>query len=191
MMPSDRYHQAKLTFVALDFETADECPESACALGLVTVTRGEIAGMSRWNIRPGIGHEFRFAPLHGIDDAVVADAPDARETARAVALALGPAEFVAAHHARFDARVLESLGQRQGVGFPRRAFVCTARLFRLAFHRSRTDLPTCARHLDIALSHHDPISDAAASARIVLEAARMRVGRRALAGLIATAKVWS
>lgn len=191
MPRSDRYSAATLTFVALDFETADVTPGSACAVGIVSVRRGRIASVVGWKIRPPGNPDFRFTPLHGIGEQDVAAAPDTWRTAGFIGMQLLAAEFVAAHHAKFDARVLDHLSARHGVALPRRPFVCSARLFRLVFPGGKADLPSCARRLDIPLRHHDARSDAVTSARIVMGAARTRLGRRFLSGLVETTRVWT
>ena len=53
---------------------------------------------------------------------------------------------------------------------PAITFVCTVRLARRVWGLGRVDLPTVCRRLGIPLVHHDPRSDAAACARIVVAA---------------------
>lgn len=177
--------------MALDFETADVAPSSACALGLGAVRHGRLVRVCGWRIRPAPGTHFRFTPLHGIGAIDVENAPDVDRTLRRVAAELQGATFVAAHHAPFDARVLAALVERCGIEIPHRRFVCTARLSRLAFAGCAARLPTCARALGIPIRHHDARADAVASARIVLAAAARVRGRRAIAGLVETARLWS
>lgn len=191
MIPSHNYSLPRISFLALDFETANEEARSACALAVAQVDRGLIRSVRRWFVRPPDDVEFRFSDVHGIHREDVAEASDGQSAVTWLASSLTHASFIAAHNARFDARVLSSLTRRLAKVLPQRAFVCSAKLYRLAFGRSRTDLQTCAAELGIPLRHHDPRSDAVACARIVLAAARTKLGRRAIAGLVATARWWS
>jgi DNA polymerase III subunit epsilon len=63
-----------MDFVALDFETANENRDSACALGLVVVENNEIVKKDYWLIRP---KELYFNPfnisIHGITPDDVKD----------------------------------------------------------------------------------------------------------------------
>ena len=54
-----------LTFVAIDFETADHGPDSACAVGLVRVSGTTIVKRKYYLIRP-TRSSFFFTPVHGI-----------------------------------------------------------------------------------------------------------------------------
>ena len=54
-----------LTFVAIDFETADHGPDSACAVGLVRVSGNRIVKRKYYLIRP-TRRSFFFTPVHGI-----------------------------------------------------------------------------------------------------------------------------
>lgn len=75
---------------------------------------------------------------------------------------------VYAHHAAFDRSVLEATARAAGVRFPDRDWRCTVGLAREAFPAPPVHkLPTLARHLGVALRHHDAASDARACAAIV------------------------
>lgn len=62
------------TFVALDFETADYSPDSACALGLVRVENHQIVERTYSLIKPP-RQRFVFTYLHGITWEDVANQP--------------------------------------------------------------------------------------------------------------------
>ena len=53
------------TFTAIDFETANYSRDSACAVGVVVVTRRRIVERKRILIRPP-SREFTFTWLHGL-----------------------------------------------------------------------------------------------------------------------------
>lgn len=94
-------------FVAIDFETADHEPDSACSVALVRVEGGRIVGREHRLIRPP-RRTFHFTYLHGIDWCHVKDAPLFDALWPEVAGILEGAEFLAAHHAVFDERVLRT-----------------------------------------------------------------------------------
>src|SRR5690606_10909281 len=62
-------------FVAIDFETADHYPDSACAVGLVRVEHGRVARRVRQLIRPP-RDIMLFTGIHGIRLEDVEDKPD-------------------------------------------------------------------------------------------------------------------
>jgi DNA polymerase-3 subunit epsilon len=53
------------TFAAIDFETANHSPDSACAVGLVVVTGDRIVHREHHLIRPP-DRAFVFTWLHGL-----------------------------------------------------------------------------------------------------------------------------
>ncbi|MCR9292760.1 MAG: exonuclease domain-containing protein, partial [bacterium] len=65
-----------MDFVAIDFETASAQPNSACQLGMVRVSNGQIRDEYCWLIRPP---RLYFSPrniaIHGIRPQQVSQAP--------------------------------------------------------------------------------------------------------------------
>jgi DNA polymerase-3 subunit epsilon len=155
--------------VALDFETADREPDSACAVAVVVVECGEIVERFHSLIRPP-RREFVFSYVHGIEWRHVRDQPSFGELWPALAERLGRGRFVAAHNARFDRGVLACCCHNAGLPPPAHAFACTMELARRTWGIYPTRLPDVCARLGIALKHHDPVSDAEACARIVLAA---------------------
>lgn len=159
------------TFVALDFETADRHPDSACAIGLVRVEQGEVRQTLHRLIRPprkGMENSW----VHGITWAQVANEPGFERVWREVRGLLDGAEFIAAHNAGFDKKVLNTCLVAAGQPEELRPFHCTVKLSRRVWKLPRHNLPSVCEHLQIALRHHDAASDAEACARIVIAAAR-------------------
>ena len=161
-----------LNFLAIDFETANHDPTSACAVGLCKVQNGKIALTSKHLIRPP-HRSFYFSYLHGIRREDVRKSPDFREVWEDRVLpALEDAAFLAAHNAAFDRKVIYESCEQFGIELPNKLFVCTMKLARDFFGILPTDLPNVAAVLEIELQHHDPASDAEACAWIVIEAAK-------------------
>jgi DNA polymerase-3 subunit epsilon len=157
------------TFVAIDFETANTSPDSACAIGLVVVQGNRIARREHYLIRPP-DRQFVFTYLHGIAWKDVRDAPTFHELWPTLEALTAGADFLAAHNASFDRRVLDSCCRTYRLSRSAREFVCTVKLARTLWGLYPTRLPDVCRHLNIPLRHHQADSDAEACARIVIAA---------------------
>jgi DNA polymerase III subunit epsilon len=158
------------TFTAIDFETADTTATSACAVGLVRVERGVIVRRVSRLIRPPT-RVFEFSYLHGITWTDVRDEPCFAEVWADVRHLCERVDFIAAHNAGFDARILHQCCAHAGLRPPAARFECTVELARRAFGIYPTKLHLVAARLGIPLRHHDALSDAEACAHIVLRAA--------------------
>jgi DNA polymerase III subunit epsilon len=158
-------------FVAIDFETANLRSTSACAVSVVRVKAGDLEQASGMLINPPPG-PFLFTWVHGVRRRDVRRAEPFRSAWLTLSPLLEGAAFVAAHNADFDRSVLETSCKHAGLAPPTLPFVCTVRLARRVWDPRWADLPSVCRRLGISLVHHDPNSDAAACARIVLAASR-------------------
>ncbi|VTT99171.1 exonuclease : DNA polymerase III epsilon subunit-like 3'-5' exonuclease OS=Cyanobium gracile (strain ATCC 27147 / PCC 6307) GN=Cyagr_1089 PE=4 SV=1: RNase_T [Gemmataceae bacterium] len=156
-------------FVAIDFETADNGADSACAVGLVRVEGRAIVAREKVLVRPP-RERVLFSWLHGITWDMVKDAPAFCEAWQRLAPRLDGVEFLAAHNAPFDRRVLHACCEAGNVPPPPHPFVCTVQIARRHWGLKPNDLASVCRRLGIGLVHHDPLSDAEACARILLAA---------------------
>ncbi|MDD5772255.1 MAG: 3'-5' exonuclease [bacterium] len=156
-------------FAAIDFETADYGPDSACAVAVVRVEGNVIVDRVHYYIRPP-RREFVFSYLHGISWNDVADAPTFRELWPTLCKKLDGVEFIAAHNASFDRSVLKACCQKAYLVMPSHSFKCTVRLARSVWNIYPTKLSDVCKHLKIPLHHHHADSDAEACARIVIAA---------------------
>ncbi len=163
-------------FVAIDFEGADTRPDSACAIGVVRVEGLEITSRLRRYIRPP-REEFTCTRVHGITWEDVREAPTFAELWPELLGTFDAAEFIAAHNAGYDRKMLYTCCQHAGVVPPPLPFECTVRMARKHWKLRRVKLPDVCEHLAIPLRHHDPLSDAEASARIVIAARRVTLNR--------------
>jgi DNA polymerase-3 subunit epsilon len=159
----------KSPFVAIDFETADYQPDSACAVALVRVEGSCIVHRVSYLIQPP-RQAFVFSYLHGISWEMVAGAPTFGELWPELLPLLADAKFLAAHNAPFDRGVLHTCLAAHGHKPPRLPFVCTVKLARQTWKLYPTKLPDVCHYLGIPLDHHNAASDAEACARIVLAA---------------------
>lgn len=162
-------------FVAIDFETADNGRDSACAVALVRVEGGELVDRVVRLIRPP-RREFLFTHIHGIHWARVAREPCFGELWPSLAGLARGARFFAAHNAPFDRSVLHACCAAAGLEAPALPFLDTVQVARTTWSLKPTTLPDVCRHLAIPLRHHDPASDAEACARIVIAAGADRAG---------------
>ena len=105
-----------MNFVAIDFETANYLPGSACALGVVKVVDDMIVDKAVHLIKPPT-KEFVFTYIHGLTwkDVAKVESRLSGEIWSKVELLLCGAEFLAAHNAAFDKRVLQACCATYGI----------------------------------------------------------------------------
>jgi DNA polymerase III subunit epsilon len=161
------------TFLALDFETADRSPDSACAIGMVLVKDDQIVQKAHFLIRPP-REAFEFTYIHGLEWQDVMDEPTFDQLWPSIHPLLKKADFIAAHNASFDKGVLHACCDNHGITKPKQKFVCTVQLARKTWNIYPTKLPNVCQFLGIELNHHQALSDAEACARIVIAANQMR-----------------
>ncbi len=160
------------TFVALDFETADYSPDSACALGLVRVENHQIVQRTYTLIKPP-RRRFIFTYIHGITWEDVANQPTFGELWPTYSPMLEGIDFLAAHNASFDRSVLHRCCTAAGLEPPEIPFRCTVQLARRTWNLKPAKLNNVCDHLGITLKHHHAASDAEACALIVIAAHRI------------------
>jgi len=166
---------AEADFVVVDLETTGLSPDSASILeiGAMRVRALATEGTFTSLIRPPAPITRAIADLTGIDDRMVADAPDARFVLRGFCSwfeRVGPAPFVA-HNARFDAGFVKR--SLEAVGLPPLAapVLCTQKLARRAFPEvGRYNLDHLSAHFGIGnRARHRALGDARATAQLLIE----------------------
>jgi DNA polymerase III subunit epsilon len=157
------------SFLAIDFETANQSRDSACSVGLVRVEKNKIVLKAVHLIRPP-SSDFMFTYIHGISWRDVVSQPTFKEIWKEISPFFKGVEFLAAHNARFDEGVLRACCQRYRIATPDLPFTCTVHLARSLWGVYPTKLPDVCRHLKIKLNHHEALSDALACAQIVMAA---------------------
>jgi DNA polymerase-3 subunit epsilon len=156
-------------FLAIDFETANYAADSACSIGLVLVEGARILKTAQYLIQPPY-RDFVFTHVHGITWQNVASAPFFDEIWTKIAPFFGEIDFLVAHNASFDQKVLIACCQRYQLAPPTLPFQCTVKLARKNLGIYPTNLPSVCRTLSIPLNHHDALSDAIACAKIAIVA---------------------
>ena len=115
-----------MNFVAIDFETANYQPDSACAVGLVKVVGGEIVDKAVHLIRPPT-KQFVFTYVHGLTWKDVAKSDDFGTLWPKLEPFLEGAQFLAAHNASFDKGVLHACCAGYGYAHRRCPFAAPCR----------------------------------------------------------------
>src|ERR1700678_2271668 len=97
----------RMNFVAIDFATANQAADSACAVGLVKVVDDEIVDSVAYLIRPP-SKRFVFTYIHKLTWNHVKDAQDFGALWPILDAFIAGAEFLAAHNASFDRGVFKA-----------------------------------------------------------------------------------
>ena len=174
-------------FIAIDFETANECPSSVCSIGAVLVRNGEIVKTFYSLIRPepdyykwfcqqvhGLGHEdtddaevFPFV-WKRMQEELLEEMQLLSEDTTDNHLALP----LVAHNAKFDSRCLREVFNCYRMDYPDFVFHDTLAASRKHFgstlenHQLQTVAAACGYNLT---SHHHALADAEACAWIARE----------------------
>lgn len=162
----------KLTFIAIDFETANYERTSACQIGIVKVEKGKITEEFVSYIKPEPNYflEYFTLDIHGIDKNMVADAPTFPELWESISGFIERAPLIVAHNASFDMDVLKKCLDYHGIISKIPSSYCT-------YRNAKQKLPSLKNHklsdvckyYNIPLNHHEALSDARGAALIALE----------------------
>ncbi len=160
-----------MRLLAIDFETANQHPASACSVGLVQFEAGELVFEAQHLIKPHpryASFDSRNLSIHGIHPEAVLD-HDHFDRVYAHIEPLLRESILIAHHAPFDVGVLKALRLAYGLEYPKTMYLDSVEIARkvlpfLANHK----LNTVSEYLGIELTHHDALSDARASGLIAL-----------------------
>jgi len=156
-------------FLAIDFETANYAPDSACAIGLIRVEEGIITDEVAHLIKPPT-RDFFFTHIHGLTWGDVAAKPTFGTLWPEIAPYFEGLDFLAAHNSAFDAKVLNKCCDTYSLTPPAAPFICTVKLARKIWNIRPTKLPNVADFLGLELQHHDALSDSRACAKIIIAA---------------------
>ncbi|MBF0543938.1 MAG: 3'-5' exonuclease [Candidatus Riflebacteria bacterium] len=159
-----------MNFVGIDFETATGHPQSACAVGIVTVENGEIVDEFYSLIQPPENfYSIWTIRIHGITPADTVDTIKFRELFPEIKKRVQN-KILVAHNASFDRGVLQSCTVQSGFTYEElniEKWECTMRIYRSKGFRP-FNLLSCCTQLGIELNHHEALSDARACAKLYL-----------------------
>lgn len=160
-----------MDFVALDFETANRYPNSACSIGLVKFIGGEIeAEYYRLIKPPKMSFDAMNIQIHGIRPKNVMNEPtfDYLWNEEIVSF-IGDLPLVA-HNASFDMNVLRALLGTYDLACGPLRYICTVTGSRRAYPELENHkLSTVSNHLGISLRHHQALDDARACGKILAD----------------------
>lgn len=164
---------AEHSFTAIDFETANEQRSSACAVAVVRVERGQVVESYETLLRP---RELRVSwgnqQVHGIAEADLRHAPSLADVWPQL-LPYLYRQPVVAHNSAFDMSVLDYTCRDFDLASPPLHCLCSVKLARAAWPQlGGYRLNLLAAHFQLALQHHNALSDAVACAEITLRALR-------------------
>ena len=165
-----------LSFVAIDFETANASRASACSLGMTKVVDGVITDARYELFSPPRGYDSfdpRNIAIHGITQKDVVGKPEFGALWPKLFRFIGGLPIIA-HNASFDLSVLRATLSASNLDWPPLDYACT-----YVFSKNQFDLP---RHRlpDVALAagvkwdnaqHHDALFDSRVCAEIVISLA--------------------
>ena len=174
-------------FIAIDFETANECPTSVCSIGAVLVRNGEIVKTFYSLIKPEPNYYKWFCQnVHGLsyedtDDAEVfpyvwkrlqEELLDGNKILSEDTTDNPDALPLVAHNACFDERCLREVFRCYRMDYPEYIFHDTLKAARVHYsatlknHQLPTVAAACGYNLD---DHHHALADAEACAWIARE----------------------
>ncbi len=166
----------KRYLVAIDFETANSHPLSACQIGVIVFDGGELVYEYENLIKPPKKYgtfNYYNTKIHNIRAKDVVNEKNWQELYKDLKEYFKDAVFVA-HNAAFDMNVLRHLNHFYGIELPITQYYDTVELSRKIFpYLPNHKLNTVSDHLEIDLDHHDAKSDAYACAMIVFKSLQM------------------
>ena len=166
-------------FVAIDFETANRCASSVCAVGIVVVKNGAIIDTFYSLIRP-YPHYYADVCLavHGLPPHEMDAAPQfpevwvkAEQKIHAYYSYIRDGEVpLVAHNSPFDEHCLRAAHAAYGIYYPAYEFKDTLRRSRKIWPQGRHNLEVIAAYCGYDLcNHHHALADAEACAVIAMQ----------------------
>jgi DNA polymerase-3 subunit epsilon len=159
-----------MKFVAIDFETA--LKHHICAVGIVSIENGKIVDEYYSLVRPPNNeYSWRTIEVHGIQPEDTQHAPSFEEIYPEIKKRLQN-KIVVAHNESFDRNVLKKTMQDFNMDYESlhlaKMWQCTMKIYRKKGYKPAT-LDACCRTENIALNHHEALSDARASAQLFIK----------------------
>lgn len=158
------------SFVALDFETANQHRTSVCSVGLVFVENRQIVDKYYELIKPTPNfYSYWNTQVHGLTAFDTKDAAEFPEIWEYMSERLRGLPIVA-HNSVFDEGCLKATLQAYGLSLHKNSFHCTYRKAKKELPQlSNHKLNTVSSYLGFQLdNHHHALADAEACAHIAL-----------------------
>jgi DNA polymerase-3 subunit epsilon len=179
-------------FIALDFETANNSPNSAISIGMVKFrdyapvdTFYSLIRPPRLYIRPD------FTAIHGLVADDVRDSPDFKACWENGAKDFIGDSILAAHFAPFDMGVLRATLVCHQLAIPKLPYFCTCVLSRRTWPGFAShSLPKLADRFGIVYNAHNALDDALACGKLVQLSAEKYGGNKNVKELLEAAGMW-
>lgn len=157
-------------FAAIDFETANGCRSSVCAVGIVIVRDGRVVDRFYSLIRPVPNYyTYWTTAVHGLTRIDTDGQPQFPDVWVKISEKIEGLPLVA-HNKPFDEGCLKAVFAKYGMEYPGYEFHCTLaasrRQLRLPCHQLHVVAAACG--FDLA-NHHNALADAEACAAIALK----------------------
>ncbi|OII36073.1 hypothetical protein BIU98_00545 [Curtobacterium sp. MMLR14_010] len=162
-----------LSFVAIDFETANFDRASVCAVGITKVIDGVVASTTAWYVEPPTGLDFTNTYLHGIGPGDVDGAPTWPDTLDRLHAVSEGLPLVA--YSPFDKGVYNAANALVEGPDPRLTFLDALAVVRHHCNLPSHRLPLVVEHFKLPdFHHHEAGADSLACALITLRIADER-----------------
>lgn len=149
------------SFTAIDFETACGAYNSICQIGLVRVEKGMVVHTINQLVQPPNNfYHWGNVRVHGIKKADTANMPTFDKLWHLMEPFVTN-DLVVAHNAAFDVKCLKSTLAFYEMVIPPFNHACTYKIY-------KSGLKKLSEKYQIALNHHDALSDAMACAQLYL-----------------------
>ena len=159
------------SFVAIDFETANESRSSICEIGITEVINGKVQPSKSWLVKPEDNYYDPFnIYIHGITPSMTENSPEFPEVWKEVLPYLNN-KIVVAHNTAFDMYALRDVLDMYNIEYPEFDYFCTLRVSRYIIKDScNYSLSTLLSHLNInAFANHRAGDDSYGCAMLMLE----------------------
>lgn len=158
-----------MSFVVIDFETANEKRSSACSIGYAIVEDNSIVETGHEFIKPEPFYFDSFnVSIHGIDYEDVENAKNIVDVWNSLKDKFKDKIFVA-HNASFDMSVLRNGFASFEKEYPELKYVCSCKIAEKTIpNLINYKLTTLADKMNIEFNHHNAESDAMATALIMI-----------------------
>ena len=159
-----------------DFETANFCNGSICAVGAALIENGVTIERLEYLIKPHQSVDY-ISPfcqdIHGIAYEDLRESPEFPEVWQSVRLLLVSADCVVIHNAPFDLRHLHKVLEIYNLPSVSFRYLCSVKLCRYHFpEQPKHGLADMAEKFGITFQHHDALEDAETCAKI---ASRLKI----------------
>ncbi|MFT8311049.1 MAG: exonuclease domain-containing protein [Sporolactobacillus sp.] len=156
----------ELSYVAIDFETANSRCTSPCSVGLTKVIQGQVIDSFYSLINPEEFFDPYNTQIHGIHEDDVVQAPTMDELYPKLLPFIEGLPLVA-HNASFDMSVLRFTLDKYRLPYPEVNYFCSYILAKKLLTLPSYRLDRVASHYRISFHHHQASDDALVCAEIV------------------------